>query len=103
MRFLSLDAVRFVSIAEQDSPSGRSGLVKDSSNSVAPRADSANAAVTAQPVIAQPVMRTPENGGYLKIAYGAAAVIYISYLLLLRRRWTSVRARQEKNTLRSGR
>lgn len=98
MRLLSLDAAGTLTIIEQDSSRGRSGLVKDSANAARPRADSANAAVTAQPI-----MRTPENGGYLKIAYGAAAVIYISYLLLLRRRWTAVRARQEKNTLRSRR
>ena len=102
MRFLSLDAAGTVAIVAQDSSSGRSGAPIDTSIAGAPRADR-GAATTAQPVIAQPVMRTPQNGGYLKIAYGAAAVIYISYLMLLRRRWIAVRARQEKNMLRSRR
>ena len=49
-------------------------------------------ATTAQ--AAEPGFRTPQNAGYMHIAYGVAAVIYGSYLLILRRRWSSLRQRQ---------
>jgi len=43
---------------------------------------------------AEPEFRTPQNAGYMHIAYIVAAVIYGSYLLILRRRWSSLRQRQ---------
>lgn len=38
--------------------------------------------------------RTPENARFMYIAYSIAAVIYVSYLLILRGRWTALRKRQ---------
>ena len=43
---------------------------------------------------AEPEFRTPQNAGYMHIAYSVAAVIYGSYLLILRRRWSSLKQRQ---------
>ncbi|MEO7359665.1 MAG: hypothetical protein ABI120_05005 [Gemmatimonadaceae bacterium] len=43
---------------------------------------------------AEPEFRTPQNAGYMHIAYVVAAVIYGSYLLILRRRWSLLRQQQ---------
>ena len=43
---------------------------------------------------AEPQFRTPQNAGYMHIAYAVAAVIYGGYLLVLRRRWSSLKKRQ---------
>ena len=43
---------------------------------------------------AEPEFRTPQNAGYMHIAYSVAAVIYGSYLLILRRRWSSLKKRE---------
>ncbi|MEP6832713.1 MAG: hypothetical protein ABJB74_04930 [Gemmatimonas sp.] len=64
-------------------------LMQDSAKA---RADSVSAS-TAQPA-AQPEFRTPQNAGYMQIAYTVAAVIYGSYLISLRRRWAALKQRQ---------
>ena len=59
--------------------------------------DSASARVadsTSVTATQEPEFRTPQNGGFMQIAYGVAAVIYVSYLLILRRRWSDLRKRQ---------
>ncbi len=66
--------------------------VQDSA--IARASDSTSA--TAVPT-AEPQFRTPQNVGYLQIAYTVAAVIYGSYLLLLRRRWSALKKRQANN------
>ena len=45
---------------------------------------------------AEPEFRTPQNAGYMHIAYSVAAVIYGGYLLVLRRRWTALKKRQSR-------
>lgn len=55
---------------------------------------------TAMPV---PEMRTPENGGFLKMGYLAASIIYISYLVIMYRRWSSLRSRRQNSSSHAGR
>ena len=45
----------------------------------------------------RPEMRTPENGGFLLLGYLAASTIYISYLVIMYRRWSALRSRQQQN------
>lgn len=52
---------------------------------------------------AEPAYRTPENAGFMHIAYTVAAIIYGSYLLVLRRRWSALRKRQANNAAQSRR
>lgn len=66
------------------------GALQDSAMA---RSDSAAAGSTA---LAQPEMRTPQNVGYLQAAYVAAGVVYITYLIVLRRRWVALQARRRK-------
>ena len=63
------------------------------------RAADSTSATTTQ--AAEPEFRTPENAGYMHIAYTVAAVIYGSYLLVLRRRWSALRRRQANNAAHS--
>ena len=48
---------------------------------------------------AEPAFRTPQNAGFMQAAYTVAAVIFGGYLLVLRRRWTSLKKRQNNAAL----
>jgi hypothetical protein len=58
---------------------------------------------TATTAIPLPQMRTPENGGFLQLGYLAASTIYISYLVIMYRRWSALRSRQKNGFTNSGR
>ena len=61
-------------------------------DSATARADSVIASMA--PPVPRQEFRTPQNAGFMHIAYAVAAVIYSSYLLTLRRRWSALRQRQ---------
>ncbi|MGV3710781.1 MAG: hypothetical protein ACO1Q7_18305 [Gemmatimonas sp.] len=68
--------------------------------------DSTTAATTAatQPAAPEPqgeAFRTPQNAGFMYIAYTVAAVILGGYLIVIRRRWSALAKRAE--TLSAGR
>ena len=66
-------------------------ITKMQDSSKAPVVDSTSA-TTVQ--TAEPEFRTPQNAGFMQAAYTVAAVIFGGYLLMLRRRWTTLRKRQ---------
>lgn len=49
--------------------------------------------LTGQP---SPPMRTPENVGFMASAYTVAAVLYGSYIVLMFRRWSALKAHQKR-------
>ena len=77
----------------------------------APKSDSAGQAAASTAVdssiattaMPMPEMRTPENGRFLRMGYLAASIIYISYLVIMYRRWSALRSRQKNSAANSGR
>lgn len=75
----------------QNSATANSALRMPGQDTTTRAAGDPTSATTMMPV---PEMRTPDNGRFLKLGYLAASIIYISYLVIMYRRWSSLRARR---------
>jgi hypothetical protein len=95
---VSPEALRQDSLKTRIIQQYRDSLRQDSlQRAIAAPADTASSAMP------MPEMRTPQNTGYLIAAFVVAGSIYTLYLLIMFRRWSALRRRQQRNASRADR